>query len=341
MFIVIIVFLSLIAAAIILGVKYFKYKRHISNVLNGVEEKKTRISSPGETVSWVLVAILILWNGINLTQISFLQSSMETLKDQVSQLNRDYSIYSQDLSYRIDNISSPVSYAEMTLEGYEEKDTAVFTLKLVLKEFSDNTLVTVKYGDYSVELGGSDGTYTGEARFNIFADPYYSPIVLVKEGDICKTAEVEEFAFGPIWSNLFPGIYAQKLPYDAKYSGNTFTIDSDMWIAEGPYKDGIDMTDAYLLFEINAEPVERISIDLAQFENSDKVVIPIKRKFDVKKGDTFVIYTVVENDLGYSVKTYEWSYRMGESFPNDSDFYGDDPFRMVYRTDTGELVYAQ
>ena len=57
LYIVVILFLSLIAAAIILGVKYFKYKRHISNVLNGVEEKKARISSPGETVSWVLVAM--------------------------------------------------------------------------------------------------------------------------------------------------------------------------------------------------------------------------------------------------------------------------------------------
>lgn len=341
LYIVVILFLSLIAAAIILGVKYFKYKRHISNVLNGVEEKKARISSPGETVSWVLVAILILWNGINLTQISFMQSTMNTLQDQVAQLNRDYTIYSQDLSYRIDNISSPVSYAEMILDRYEEKDTVVFKLKLILKEYSDNTAVSVKFGDNVTEMTGNDGTFTGEARFNMFNAPIDSPLVIVKEGDICKTAEVEEFSVGPIWTDILPGIYAQKLPYDVKCKGNTFTIDSDMWIAKEPYKDGIEMTEAYILFEINAEPVERISIDLAELENSDKVVIPIKRKYDVKPGDDFVIYTVVENTLGYSVKTFEWSYRMKEAFPQDSDFYGDNPFRMVYKTDTNELVYCE
>ena len=71
-FVFVIVAISLIAAAVVLGVKYVRYRRHISNVLNGVEEKGKRISSPGDAVSWVLVALLILWNGINLTQISLL-----------------------------------------------------------------------------------------------------------------------------------------------------------------------------------------------------------------------------------------------------------------------------
>ena len=70
--ILIILVVSIISAVIYMTVKYIKYKNHINKVLNGVEDTSKRISSPGESVMAVLIFLLILWNAINLTQISFM-----------------------------------------------------------------------------------------------------------------------------------------------------------------------------------------------------------------------------------------------------------------------------
>ena len=338
-FVFVIVAISLIAAAVVLGVKYVRYRRHISNVLNGVEEKGKRISSPGDAVSWVLVALLILWNGINLTQISLLQSSVNSLNSRISDMQRDMSINATDISYKLEQIYSPVKYASMSLERLDEDMTAHFELTLELKEYSDDTKVSVRYGEKSYDLTGTNGVYTGEVERGLFEEPCGIPSTIVSENGVNKVASVPEFEINALWEELLPSVYASKLPHEAKYSHGVFKIDSEMWVNKVYYKDGVDMTDAYVLVTINGEEVEKIPLDLAILESQDKVVIDLNKKYDVKDGDLFVLYTVCENSLGYSVRQMEWFYKMGARFPEDSDNISDMPYKTVYKSG-GDVIIS-
>ncbi|MBP5624405.1 MAG: hypothetical protein J6X36_06010 [Lachnospiraceae bacterium] len=339
-FVFVIVAISLIAAAVVLGVKYFKYRRHISNVLNGVDEKEKRISSPGEAVSWVLVALLILWNGINLTQISLLQSSVNSLNSRMGDMQRDMSINATDISYKLEQIYSPVKYASMALVSLDEDMTAHFELTLELKEYSDDTKVSVRYGEKSYDLTGINGVYTGEVARGLFEEPCGIPSTIVSENGVNKVASVPEFEINALWEELLPSVYASKLPHEAKYSNGVFKIDSEMWVNKVYYKDGVDMTDAYVLMTINGEEVEKIPVNLAILESQDKVVIDLNKKYDVKDGDLFVLYTVCENSLGYSVRQMEWFYKMGARFPEDSDHMPDAPYKYVYKTGEVDVIYG-
>ena len=96
--IIIILIISILTAITIMAVKYIKYRNHINKVLNGVEDKNKRISSPGESVMAVLIFLLILWNAINLTQISIMQNSINGLNSKIDEMKRDNSIY-MDVSF--------------------------------------------------------------------------------------------------------------------------------------------------------------------------------------------------------------------------------------------------
>ena len=126
--VIIVIIISLLVAAFILAVKYLRYRHHINDVLNGVEDKSKRISSPESTLIGVLIVLLILWNGINLTQVSMLQSSINNLNDRISGMERDLSIYSEDIGAKLKNINSPVMSQTMYVNGF---DTDKHLVKLI------------------------------------------------------------------------------------------------------------------------------------------------------------------------------------------------------------------
>ena len=179
--IIIIVVLSLIVAAIILATKYLKYRRHINDVLNGVEDKSKRISSPESTLIGVLIVILILWNGINLGMITSLQSSVNNLSNKISDLNRDMSIYSEDIAGRFKYVNSVVCSSNVVFVGVDmDSRTVELETEVKLRQFSDDTKATLFYGPHEVEMKNKgNGTFTATVNYGIIDVCEGDPTVVV------------------------------------------------------------------------------------------------------------------------------------------------------------------
>ena len=305
--ILIILVVSIISAVIYMTVKYIKYKNHINKVLNGVEDTSKRISSPGESVMAVLIFLLILWNAINLTQISFMQNTINGLNSKIDELKRDTSIYMDDISTKLDDISSPIYDAELIVGDFNRDSLTVNLLfKVKLREFTDSTTLSLTFGTHDIELKKDGDCYTGTLEVGLFEECSDIPVVSIINGEVTTLAEVHAFWCGPFWVDVLPNTAISRAPYEVKDKNGKLSFDSEIWLTKDSWNDGVNVTHVYFTKELNG--VETSREEISPDELNDTKVIKLKESYDLKDGDVLSFYVITENDLGYSVKRLIWEY---------------------------------
>jgi hypothetical protein len=338
--IIIIVVLSLIVAAIILATKYLKYRRHINDVLNGVEDKSKRISSPESTLIGVLIVILILWNGINLGMITSLQSSVNNLSNKISDLNRDMSIYSEDIAGRFKYVNSVVCSSNVVFVGVDmDSRTVELETEVKLRQFSDDTKATLFYGPHEVEMKNKgNGTFTATVNYGIFDVCEGDPTVVVETDGVKNAAELETFYYGPFWNDLFPEIYAAKLPWDVKLKNGHLTIKDEMWFLRLEGKDILHETEAYLVGEINGNEVSRTKLDIDQISFDKHLTVNVDEEYDLGPSDAFAYYIETKNSAGFTLKRLAWYYVANSS--DDCMGYYDFPADVIFDSN-GKILFSE
>ena len=337
--VIIVIIISLLVAAIILAVKYLRYRHHINDVLNGVEDKSKRISSPESTLIGVLIVLLILWNGINLTQVSMLQSSINNLNDRISGMERDLSIYSEDIGAKLKNINSPVLSETMYVNGFDtDKHLVKLSWEITLNRYSDDTKATLIYDSFEVPLTTSEnGVFTGALDYDIFdVCDGVSQIIVERNGEK-EIAPLDEGYYGPFFNDLLPEVYASKVPWDASWKNGKLKIDDEMWFLLKANKDGIDYTGATLIATINGSEVDRYEI--GEVSESQRYTININKEYDLAEGDIFAYYIETRNTAGYTERTNAWYY-LGTKNGNEADWYSDLPTIQVF-DDNGNLMFSE
>ena len=199
LFLIIILLVGL--AAVLIGV--MAYKRRVSRIENGeVRGTHTSIPAPATTVSAVYKIVLMIIVVIGLINMSAMRGEINSLRNDINNMrSMEYEIYELK-SIIAQNNSRLLNYSyEFGDVNYDNK-TGELKLSATLKEFTEDTKVTVEAGVNEFELKkGSGGTYTATVNYGLF-EPYSAAEICIKEGDK-TTVETVDFP-SPIFYEYLP-----------------------------------------------------------------------------------------------------------------------------------------
>ncbi len=307
-YILVILGVSCLAALIAVLVNYLKYKRHISKVMNGEEApSEKRISSPGETALAIFIVLMLLWSGFALVQFSLLHNDIESLTSKVNSLSRDLALDNAGLERKIEESTSLVRTYEFIQRDIDKTDKSVtFDLELALKEYREDTQVTLNYAGQSIQLTKQGECFTGSLTLKLWETVYDCAAAEITSGGVTRVDTLWNSVTGPLWKDYMPQVYASKLPWDVNGKNGKVSIKDDMKFRMLVRDESIEMTKAYVVTEINGKEVARQEINISPAD--EEVSIPFNVSYDLKSSDTFAIYTLTENNLGFTYKSIMWYY---------------------------------
>lgn len=224
-FLVIILIVGL--AAVLIGV--MAYKRRVSRIENGeVRGTHTSIPAPETTVGAVYKIVLMIIVVIGLINMSAMRGEINSLRHAINNMSAmEYEIYELK-SMIVQNNSRLLSFSfEFGDVNYDNK-TGELKLSATLKEFTDDTEVTVEAGVNEFELKkGTGGTYTATVNYGLF-EPYSDAQISIKEGEK-TTVETIDFP-SPIFyeylpvPNMVKTMTARNLFGKLKYDGEFYIV---------------------------------------------------------------------------------------------------------------------
>lgn len=261
----------------------------------------------------VMVTMIFIIMIFQFYQIKTLQSVIANLINEVdiSVENCNNSLY--DFSYSLENvlmeqkmqnsIISNVDYKYGKLK--EDNRTAEVIISVTPKTHTEDTMVSVKIGDKSINAERTDeSTFTAIYEADIFNDESYENItVTVTSNGVSKTEVVEEFSFnGEVTEEYMDltSLYYQYLPIIDFYDETDTSVFYEKLVkVQGTIHNSssIKIENARMVVEINGKVYEEETIDLSKEETT------IDKKYKVEVTDVVIIYFIYEDTkYGYVYK---------------------------------------
>ncbi|MBQ6549874.1 MAG: hypothetical protein IJL78_00515 [Lachnospiraceae bacterium] len=223
------IILGVAAMLILIGI--YAYNRHLDKVVRGEErDTHSNIPEPGQTVGAVYKIVLMVLVIISFLTISTMSGKISAMENTLNNLQNRLSTMEYELSSmreQEEDALKRVEYSEWTVTNpnYENR-TAEVSFTAALKEFSDDTTVSVSAGGKEIPLTDrSGGTFS--ARFTAdFFDSYDNARLMIHEGDRTYS-EYVDFPMYVFWDYLpmpaydcrfSSGVKLGKLTYEGEYA---------------------------------------------------------------------------------------------------------------------------
>lgn len=242
-------------------------------------------------------------------EISNLRNTITNYQNQVNYLRNDIDSIYDNVDEKLKKEASLLSSIDYTLgELNTETHTVPITLKVVPKNLTDDMQLSVKVGNDTVALERNGNEFSATVAVNMFIvyDDY--PMLNIVSGDTTKTEKLEDVDVSRLFTRYLPHIYAHLESSDGLKNGK-LTIDGNLIFDEKPVgmNSNVTITKIELLTVKNEQEIDRK--DITSNVTNQTYHIPVNVNYDAKYGDTFCIYVLAEDSLGYTHKTlaYFWN----------------------------------
>ncbi len=315
------VFLMIFLGIIIIGVlitviAVILYKRHLNKVISGEEhDLHTKVVEPKMVLRTVLICILAIW----LMTITFKFDALCTdVKNLSYNMNEQYD-YMTGLYSEMDNLYSKIDAQNNICEDYDfsfgkvdtDKKTVEMDLKVWLKEYSEETAVTVSFGGNSWALKNQGGVFKGNIPVDLFTDYETEPVLAVETNGMVKSQKLEQCPSGFFYDLVFPSFTCipatdgYSISYDSK--GNMVVSGNMTVFEDGPKIEGITLNTVSIAYEVDGTIIKESPLN---FINGAADEIDVSESFPVENNSEFNICIKSTNSAGYtviqSIVCYDW-----------------------------------
>ncbi|MBQ6094207.1 MAG: hypothetical protein IJL09_02280 [Lachnospiraceae bacterium] len=200
------IILLIVVAIIITVISIIAYNKRLDRITKGeVRDAHSNVPEPQATAGFTYKAVLIVLSIIALLTISRVNGMIDGLNHTINNLQSQLHLMSMDMLElkesveQSDNLVSNLSY-EIAGEDMEKK-TVDLNFSLNLKQYSENTKVTIILGDHEAQLKKTTpGTFSGKITVDLFG--FYDQLkVSIAEDNITKV-ESSDFQQYLFWNVL-------------------------------------------------------------------------------------------------------------------------------------------
>ena len=254
-----IIILMMLVAVIIIAVSIIAYNKHLDKVTKGeVHDTHSAIPEPRSTASVIYKIVLMIIVILSYLGISTANGIIGSLQTRIGELDSEV----DGLRFEVQNLRSLIEDRDRLIRNFEyevsdpENNLVDVTFKLWLKEFTDNTTVSIDIAGKNVALSNAgSGMYTGSVTLSLF-DHCQVPVVSIKNGELIENETVDfpeelfwDYIPVPMFSCKFDG--KDTITGKTKYTGEYWvdlSIPGDIesvtvtYISNGEELDTMDIT---------------------------------------------------------------------------------------------------
>lgn len=258
----------------------------------------------------VIVGLVIaLFNSYS--RINELNSNINNLQNN---LDQNINTMRSDIADIYENVAQKLKKEASILSGYDitygPLDTNNYTTPLFVsvtpKNATDNTSVSVKIGETTVNLNRNGEVFSGYIDTNVFIEESTYPLITVKNNATVQNEYLEEHDMKNLFTGFMPYLYSDLVIREESYSNNKTTISGELSVDSKPSSESCTATytQVWLIGESNGNEV--FLNDITQkVENSKGKVISIEKTFNSAeyKNYTDMKYFIVAADsFGFTHK---------------------------------------
>lgn len=203
--ITIFIIIMFIIAIIVVISGSLAYNKRLEKVTSGeLRDTHSRIPEPGTTAGITYKTVLIALAIITVMSVSSVIGLMHSLNNNVNSLKSQLHNVDMDLmelQRRVEEGDRLVYNLNWEITGQDlEKQTTDLKFSLDLKQYSNDTKVTLVLGDYEISLAETaPGTFSGQVTASLF-ERYEQIKACIKEGNVTKveTMDFYQDLFGDV-----------------------------------------------------------------------------------------------------------------------------------------------
>ncbi len=265
-----------------------------------------------EHIPYVLMCVLAVALAVLSFRVKDLENELIRAKNnfnsEIYMLRQDISSIYQNVDDRMKKDASLFSNVSYTLGELTDGGIIPVAFEILPKTVADDTEITLTLGDEAIILEREGDLFKGTVTAGIFEDdliPLVSVISSVKQ-----TEYLEDVNLSLLYQKVLPEFSAdmaggstynnrvKKLLIDHTFSVNNQTVSTQ----------NIDFVNFTLVEEINGKEVLREDITDKVVSGGGNYFCEYKKSYDIKIGDTLMIYVEAEDSFGYIHRrvAYHW-----------------------------------
>ncbi len=200
------VIILMILAAIIIIVSFLAYNKRLNRIASGeIRDTHSNIPEPGTTAGITYKTVLICLTIFTLLSVSTLTGIVRSMNNTINNMKssqHDMNMNILELQRQIEQSNSLLSDISWEITGQDaEKKTVDLKFTISLKQFSENTTVTLGLKDKEFPLTKTTlGNYVGQITTSLFED-YEQLKVCITENGVTRveSANFDRYLF---WDTL-------------------------------------------------------------------------------------------------------------------------------------------
>ena len=270
-----------------------------------MNEKKTNNRNLYLIIIGMAVLIIVCF-----MKIHSLSGEIRNLRNEISNesniLRDEINAIYNNVDEQMKKQASLFTSSEFSVDELDMKtQTVPVTLKVVPKEVSDDTQMSVAFDGETVAFVKDGGIFQATIPVGLFIveEPY--PVITITSGGISKTEVLDEVYLGELWSKWLPILYAEDATGRAEYEDGKLSFDTEILI-ECKATDAepkVAFETFTLVTELNGKEIESrdITSEVKSSEDYENglATVGFEKSYDVAEGDSLSVYVVAEDSLGY------------------------------------------
>lgn len=321
----VIIVLIILILVLVLIYRHF-YKRRINRILNG-EIRDVHTSLP--SLSGVLMVILII---VQFALLINANNRISELQDMVLSMDDDVTRDLNSIYYKINNIKELIESEDDIVESFNyefgeintETNTIMVDFFCVLKEYSEDTILTIHFMGKDVQFENQGAGFVAETEIPLFE--FISDencYISASTNGIITTQEITDVPYGyDIIENILLMIKMWDEQYYMEYNNDRLEVKGKFFV-----NGTSDYSDIYLVTYINGEEIERMEM------TSTEAGVSINKSYDIDETDELIYCVEAVYSDTYVVRI---PYR---SWSDGNEGYYSGPFGSICDMD-GNVLYA-
>lgn len=258
----------------------------------------------------IIVGLIIaLFNSYS--KINELNNSVSNLQNNLVQ---NINTMRTDIADIYENVDQRLKKEASILSGYDitygPLDTTNYTTPILVsvtpKNADNNTSVSVKIGETTVQLNRNGEVFSGYIDTNVFIADSTHPLITVKNSNSTQNEYLEDHDMKNLFTVFMPYLSSDLVIREESYSNNKTKVSYELSVDSKPQSENstTTYTQIWLVGESNGKEVFRNDIT-QKVENSNGKIISIEKTFNSAeyKNYTDMKYFIVATDsLGFTHK---------------------------------------
>ena len=264
-----------------------------------------------DVILGVIIVGLIIALFNSYTRINELNNSVSNLQNNLVQnintIRTDIADIYENVDQRLKNEASILSGYDITYGSLNTaNNTTPILISVTPKNLDNNTSVSVKIGETTVQLNRNGEVFSGYIDTNVFIANSTYPLITVKNNSSSQNEYLEDHDMKNLFTVFMPYLSSDLVIREESYSNNKTTISGELSVDSKPPSENCTTTytQIWLVGESNGKEVFRNDIT-QKVENSNGKIISIEKTFNSAeyKNYTDMKYFIVATDsLGFTHK---------------------------------------